>query len=376
MRKPIFVRPLADGERSRLEAGLRSKELFVLRRCQILLASARGEWAPRIATTLGCDDQTVRNVIRSFESRGLEACLTRVSNRPKTSRAKLDDAGLERLRALLHQSPRQFGKPTGVWTLELAAEVSFAEGITTERVSDETIRCAIKRLGMGWKRANGCTHLALDHQSRPRVRSKKRRRDRLIRWAATHPDWVLGFQDETWWSRFTQPSRHTWTELDRPLRLIEQTVAISDPDPKALACYGLLRPDLDRVWLRFVTGQPVSAITTQFLQWCANRLASEGKQALLMIWDNASWHVSKEVRGWIRAHNRQTKQTGKGVRIITCLLPSKSPWLNNIEPHWVHGKRQVAEAVRLLPARELAERVSAYFDCPYEDHLSIPEQAA
>lgn len=153
MRKPIFVRPLTDDERSRLEAGLRSKDRFVLRRCQILLASARGEWVPRIAATLGCDDQTVRNVIRTFESGGLDACLTRGSNRPKTSRAKLGEVALEGLRALLHQSPRRFAKPTGVWTLELAAEVSFEQGITTERVSDETIRTALKRLGIGWKRA-------------------------------------------------------------------------------------------------------------------------------------------------------------------------------------------------------------------------------
>lgn len=67
--------------------------------------------------------------------------------------AKLDDAALEKLRALLHQSPRLFGQPTGVWTLALAAEVSFAEGITAEHVSNETIRSAIKRLGIGWKRA-------------------------------------------------------------------------------------------------------------------------------------------------------------------------------------------------------------------------------
>jgi hypothetical protein len=149
-----------------------------------------------------------------------------------------------------------------------------------------------------------------------------------------------------------------------------------DPDPKALACYGLLRPDLERVWLRFVTGRPLSAITTQFLAWCAERLATEGKTALLLVWDNAPWHISREARVWIRTHNRQVKQTGEGVRIISCLLPIKSPWLNNIEPHWVHSKRTVAEPDRLLPARELAERVCAYFDCPYDDHLSIPEKVA
>lgn len=160
------------------------------------------------------------------------------------------------------------------------------------------------------------------------------------------------------------------------MRLVEQTVATSDLDPKALACYGLLRPDLDCVWLRFVTGRPVSAITTQFLAWCAERLAVEGKRALLLVWDNASWHLSLQVRTWIRTHNRQAKQTGKGVRIISCLLPTKSPWLNNIEPHWIHGKRQVAEPNRLLSADELAERVCTYFNCPHEDHLAIPEEAA
>jgi transposase len=193
---------------------------------------------------------------------------------------------------------------------------------------------------------------------------------------AAHPDCVLGFEDETWWSRLAQPARHSWAEPGQSLRLVEQTVATSDPDPKALACYGLLRPDTGRVWLRFVTGRPISAITTQFLEWCADRLRADGKRALLLIWDNASWHVSREVRAWLRAHNQQVKRSGEGVRIIGCLLPTKSPWLNNIEPHWVHGKRAVAEPDRLLSARELAERVSAYFDCPHEEHLAIPEEAA
>jgi transposase len=153
MRTPIFVRPLTDAERTRLEAGLRSSDAFVLRRCQILLASARQERAPQIARSVGCNDQTVRNVIRQFEQDGLAACLTQRSHRPHQPKTKLDAPATERLRALLHQSPRVFGKPTSVWTLELAAEVSFAEGITREQVSDEAIRLALKRLGVRWQRA-------------------------------------------------------------------------------------------------------------------------------------------------------------------------------------------------------------------------------
>jgi hypothetical protein len=216
----------------------------------------------------------------------------------------------------------------------------------------------------------------MDHQPRPGVRAKKSARDRLIRLAARHPDWVLGFVDEVWWSRLAQPTLHAWAEADQPLRLMEQTVAKEDPDPKALAAYGLLRPETNSIWLRFVDGRPVSAVTIQFLAWCCERLELEGKTALLLIWDNASWHISHMVRQWLRAHYRQVKQTGKGVRILPCFLPIKSPWLNNIEPHWVHGKRKVVEPDRLLPAQELADRICAYFGCAHDEHLTIPEKVA
>ena len=103
----------------------------------------------------------------------------------------------------------------------------------------------------------------MDHQSRPRVRTKKRARDRLIRLAASHPTWALGFQDEVWWSRLARPGLHAWIEEDDRMRLVEQAVAKDDPDPKALACYGLLlRADpsgqdaADQMWLRFVDGRP------------------------------------------------------------------------------------------------------------------------
>jgi transposase len=152
MRTPLFVRPLTDAERQALEAGLRSSDPFVLRRCQLVLASARGERVPRVAVMLGCSEQSVRNVIHTFNRRGLDA-LVKGSTAPKTVRPAFDAGRAEELRSLLHQSPRTFGKPTSVWTLDLAAEVSFEQGLTRERVSDETIRATLKRLGVKWKRA-------------------------------------------------------------------------------------------------------------------------------------------------------------------------------------------------------------------------------
>ena len=152
MRPPIYVRPLTAAEREQVEASLRSAAAFTLRRAQIVLTSARGEPVPVIARRLGCGDQTVRNAIHAFNERGL-AALRPGSRRAKTIRRAFDAAGAERLRALLHQSPRTFDKPTGRWTLALAAEVSFERGLTAERVSDETIRQTLGRLGVGWKRA-------------------------------------------------------------------------------------------------------------------------------------------------------------------------------------------------------------------------------
>lgn len=152
MKAPIFVRPLTDAERPPLEAGLRSNDAFVLRRSQILLASARGERAPQIAHNLHLASQTVRNAIRAFNGRGLEA-LKESSNRPKSIRQAFDEERAQKLKSLLHQTPREFGKETSLWTLDVAADVSFEQGLTRERVSDETIRQTLKRLGVNWKRA-------------------------------------------------------------------------------------------------------------------------------------------------------------------------------------------------------------------------------
>ena len=158
------------------------------------------------------------------------------------------------------------------------------------------------------------------------------------------------------------------------MRLVERAVAPDDPDPKALAAYGLYLPADNEVLLRFVAGRPVGALTTQFLAWCGDRLAARGATALLLVWDNAAWHVSREVRAWLRDHNRRVKAAGRGVRIVACRLPVRSPWLNPIEPKWVHGKRRAAEADRTLTARETAERACTALGCDYEPHLALPQE--
>jgi hypothetical protein len=192
-----------------------------------------------------------------------------------------------------------------------------------------------------------------------------------------NPEWAVGFEDECWWSRVALPTLSSFSEEGKPLRLLQRSVEKDDPEPKAISCYGLYLPEIDgETWLRFVDGRPVSSITTQFLEWSLEKLEAAGKKVLLLIWDNASWHVSKEVRRWLGRHNREVKKSGGegGVRIVSCLLPKQSPWLNAIEPKWVHGKRKVVEPDGLLGTHELAERVCRAFDCPHYEHLTIPRK--
>jgi transposase len=153
MKRPIFVRELTDEEGGQLERGLRSSDAFVLRRCQILLASARGEIAPVIARNLGCSSETVRTAITAFNQRGLE-CLQAGSHRPHHIRqTAFPGEKAQRLLALLDKSPRDFGKPRSLWTLDLAAQVSFEQGLSERLVSGEAVRLTLLRLGKRWGKA-------------------------------------------------------------------------------------------------------------------------------------------------------------------------------------------------------------------------------
>jgi hypothetical protein len=140
MKTPIFVRSLSEKEHETLQDGLRSKDAFTLRCSQMLLASSKGNEVPRIAENLGCGQQTVRDAIHDL------AALAAKSSRPWRTRNAFDEQSVEALRGLLHRSPREFVRPTSLWTLSMASQVAFEEGITPKRVSGETIRATLMPL--------------------------------------------------------------------------------------------------------------------------------------------------------------------------------------------------------------------------------------
>jgi hypothetical protein len=182
----------------------------------------------------------------------------------------------------------------------------------------------------------------------------------LKKWATQQDNWLLIDQDECWFSRFAQPAMHAFAEADDNVRLVERTPPKNEPD-KAIACYGAVCLHSEERWLYFAEGQPDSDKTISFLQALLAVAQRKSKRVLVVIWDRASWHASQQVNQWVRHHNRQVRQEG-GVRLLTCLLPSKSPWLNPMEPIWLHSKRKVAEPDGPLSVKVLKDRLCSLFN--------------
>jgi len=170
---------------------------------------------------------------------------------------------------------------------------------------------------------------------------------------------MLVDQDECWFSRFSHPQMHTWAQADQETRLVERIPGKKDRD-KAIACYGALCYRTKDRYLYFAQGQPNTDFTIAMLKRLLDVAKAQGKAVLVVIWDRATWHKSQQLKRWIRAHNRTAKDKD-GVRLLTCLLPIKSPWLNPIEPVWLHAKRKIDQHDGPFDLSELKARLCAYF---------------
>ncbi len=158
--KPIYAHVPTDEERRILETKLKAAEAWQVRRCQAILMSADESLkAGAIATRVGLSDQQVRRVLHAFNQKGV-ACLKREKpGRKDDQRAfgpvqstGLGDAARERLREMVHQSPRAFGCESSLWTLRLLAKVSYQEGLSKHEVHFDTVSQTLQELGLNWQR--------------------------------------------------------------------------------------------------------------------------------------------------------------------------------------------------------------------------------
>jgi transposase len=281
MSRKQYVITLSPGERDYLVRLISAGKLSARSqtRARILLKADTSPLGPRwddarIAEAVEVSSGTVANVRRRFCESGLKASLVHKPLGGPSSLRKLDG---QRLQELANQTPRNFGKKRSTWTLQLLADVCSESGLVEGKVDAETVRRTLKRMGVKWRRAE----LWMTSPD-PHYAQKKARRDRFLHLADKHPEWVVGFLDEVWWSRLARPPLRAWSAGD-PVKMHVLSRPESDPDPVAICCYGLLRQDTDTVMLRFVDGRPVGDVTAQFLAWVCEQLGAEGKTRLIVI---------------------------------------------------------------------------------------------
>jgi transposase len=152
MRTIKRVHPLSEEEHQALVKGTKSPSGFTVRRSQMLLLSAEGLTPQQVGQRLHCGDQTVRNALRAFEREGL-SCLAQKSSRPHHDNSTFTVEGLQRLHELVHCSPRDFGRSHSLWSLAELAQVCFEQGLVARPISYETVRRALQKLGLDWRRA-------------------------------------------------------------------------------------------------------------------------------------------------------------------------------------------------------------------------------
>jgi len=154
----IQARTLTEEERQELTQGLKDRRGVVVRRSQVLLMSADdGRAIGEISERLNYNRESVRQVIYAFNADGASCIYPRSSARPDDQRA-FNDAAREQLRAIIVCSPRDFGCETSLWTLDLLADVSYEQGLTTHRVHRDTVSETLKQMGLPWKRAKQTIH--------------------------------------------------------------------------------------------------------------------------------------------------------------------------------------------------------------------------
>jgi hypothetical protein len=141
-------------------------------------------------------------------------------------------------------------------------------------------------------------------------------------------------------SRFALPAAHAWQSQDQRVRLVEQQWRKNDPDPKALACYGILwqqgtleDPDRSQMWLRFVTGRPVSAITIQFLEWCCKGLQKLRQNPVALdLGERPPFIRARRCGPGSESTISRSSRRAKACGSCPCCCPRKAPGSTRLNP--------------------------------------------
>lgn len=301
------VREPTDDEREELKRMKRQEVGRVAIRAHIVLLSSRDYSAYDIAEIHGVSDPMVYKWMDRFDDEGPAGLYDRDrEGRPR----KIDEQVEAEIERLLEGNPTDEGQNATRWTAPRIAEHLKRE--LDVEVHEGTVRDALERMEYSWTRPRRTL------RPDPNFAERMREIDEAI--ATAGPDTTLLFEDETTVKRFP-PLRRQWQPVGE-----QRAVRVPETN-EDFSLYGALNITSGETITRaFEKGR--SDYTIQFLEEVKARTTG----TVLLFWDQATWHTSQAVTGWLDAHER----------IRTMLLPTRSPQVNPVEDLWRELKEQVA----------------------------------
>ena len=340
----IHVRSITSKESEILDHWERADSVVGYRRARILRLSEEGWKCEQIANVLGIHIETVRQTIKDFNKGGIPA----IAPRPRSggSQPVYTDDVAEAAETLVRQKPPQ-EQAQATWTLTSLSEALAARFDHISTISHETMRRLLNRCGITYRQAKEWLT-----SPDPLYDVHKNQRDRLLAMAREAPDGAAIWLDQSWFVRWPYQFR-AWGPQDKAPRVAKRW----NEDVDTTALYAALDDETQEAFLSWAEGQPNSEVTIEFLEALMAHQNSQGKRFIVLIWDRASWHTSKRTKQWIRDYNRRAKQEGL-TRLMTCLLPTRSPWLMPLESifgwikHQILGDRLFKDIAELRAAVE------------------------
>jgi hypothetical protein len=218
-----------------------------------------------------------------------------------------------------------------------------------EKISHETVRRWLNKAGLRYRHSKEWLT-----SPDPLYALHKRQRDRLLVLARQTPGGAAVWLDQSWFVRW--PYRF-WAWDKKPPQVAKRWVEKVD----TVALYATLDDESQEAFLDWVEGQPNSDKTVAFLEKLMSYWTQQGKRFIVLFWDRAPWHKSRQTRQWIRAYNQRAKQDGL-TRLVICYLPTRSPWLMPLEAVFGRLKQQVLGGRMFATVAEMKGAVEQRFE--------------
>lgn len=161
------------------------------------------------------------------------------------------------------------------------------------------------------------------------------KKGRLKRWvskALADPTCGLEYMDETWFvwvppTWILNPvSGSGWAERQQPPR----NGSSCKKGQTTTSAYLFLDAKEQRVWVDYAAHTNSVETLTRLMARVTHHQRL-GHTRLVVVWDQASWHVSRTVRQTIREHNLGVNRARTGVKIVPVVFPVHAFWLNPVE---------------------------------------------